>query len=67
MAKRIRLQNAAVVVASYIFYGWWDKKTESDKCDKRSHQSWNFRILQVFQFLYREPCNAFGSYRCYFG
>ena len=24
LAKRIRLQNAAVVVASYIFYGWWD-------------------------------------------
>ena len=24
--KRLRLQNLFVVVASYVFYGWWDWK-----------------------------------------
>lgn len=26
LAKRIRLQNLFVIVASYLFYGWWDWK-----------------------------------------
>lgn len=24
LGKRLKLQNAFVVLASYVFYGWWD-------------------------------------------
>ena len=34
--KRLRWQNAFVVVASYVFYGWWD---------------WRFLLLIAFTTL----------------
>lgn len=36
LGKRLRLQNAFVVLASYVFYGWWD---------------WRFLILIAFTSL----------------
>lgn len=36
MAKHLRLQNAFLLLASYIFYGWWD---------------WKFLLLIIFSTL----------------
>ena len=57
--KNLKLQNALIVVASYVFYGWWD---------------WRFLSLIIFstvvdytigQSLRNEQHNLRG--KCYYG